>query len=109
MLTRHTIERLTQRMTPERAALVASAIDRLASTLPSLDAYGVRVMRDTASHGTLTIERDGSGESNGTDLWAIIRGRRVVTVMWRRPAQPATREALRVDHIGHVNLAVTER
>ena len=40
-----------------------------------------------------------SNESNGDHVWAIIRDSRLVTIMFRRSTQPATPEALRVDHV----------
>lgn len=35
--------------------------------------------------------------SNGDQVWAIVRGGRVVTMMFRRSTQPATAEAMRVE------------
>lgn len=41
----------------------------------------------------------GGNDSNGDNLWAIIRGRELVTMMFRRSDQPATATALRVDKV----------
>ena len=38
-------------------------------------------------------------ESNGNQIWAVIRQQRVVTVMLRRSTQPETPKALRVDRV----------
>jgi hypothetical protein len=44
--------------------------------------------------------------SNGDDVWAIIRRNKVVTLMLRRSAQPATPDALRVDRVYRMKGAV---
>lgn len=41
-------------------------------------------------------ERGGLIGSNGDEVWAIVRGHSITTVMLRRSDQPATNEALRV-------------
>jgi hypothetical protein len=40
-----------------------------------------------------------SRESNGNEVWSIIRDKRVVTLMLRRDDQPKTRTALRVERV----------
>jgi len=37
--------------------------------------------------------------SNGNEVWAIVRGGSLVTVMLRRETQPKTPEALKVDNV----------
>ena len=106
MNTQHASERIAERLDSGSAWTLARAIERLAreACRPDLS-YAVMVYRDTRTHGTFTINPDGTGPSNGTDLWAIIRNRTVVTVMWRRTAQPMTTDAFRVDTIRRVALA----
>lgn len=49
-------------------------------------------------------ERYGEGASNGDTLWAILRDRKVVTIMRRRSTQPSTPAALRVDEVVRLGL-----
>jgi hypothetical protein len=44
-----------------------------------------------------------TNKSNGDQVWIIIRGGRLVTVMFRRSTQPDTCEALRVDRVVKFN------
>ncbi|MCU0505466.1 MAG: hypothetical protein MUE82_06775 [Chloroflexi bacterium] len=44
-------------------------------------------------------------ESNGNQLWAIIRDHRVVTLMLRRDDQPARPDRLRVDRVMRLQAA----
>ena len=64
--------------------------------------YALRLYVDTKSNGRMTFNADGTGESNGNVLYAIVRNGSVFTVMWRRDSQPATNQSLRVSHIGTV-------
>lgn len=106
MNTQHASERIAERLEPGASWTIARAIETLARTVCHPDkSYAVMVYRDTANHGTFTINPDGTGPSNGTDLWAIIRNRTVVTVMWRRTAQPVNPAAFGVDTIRRVALA----
>ena len=43
--------------------------------------------------------RPWSNESNGDTVWAIVRDRDLVTIMFRRSTQPSTRKALRVAEV----------
>jgi hypothetical protein len=52
----------------------------------------------TEFHGD-TNERIDERESNGEDLWVIIREGRCVTLFWRRSEQPIVAELLRVDRV----------
>lgn len=40
-----------------------------------------------------------SNESNGNEVWAIIRNNTLITVMLRRNTQPSTPQSLRVDKV----------
>lgn len=102
MNTQHASERIAERLEPGASWTIARAIEQLAATTDPRRSYAVMVYRDTQPHGTFRIDADGTGPSNGTDLWAVIRNRTIVTVMWRREAQPATPEAFRVDVIKRV-------
>lgn len=100
----HAEQRLAERMTPAEATVLGAAITRLAATLdPRLD-YAVHIGRLTETRGSWTFEPDGSGTSNGNSIWAIIRHGRIATVMYRRDAQPSTKQAFRVDVIGRAKL-----
>lgn len=104
MNTQHASERIAERLSPSESDTLASAIERMARSMPDSRGYAVMVTRVDVPRGTFTINADGTGPSNGTDLYAIIRNRTVVTVMWRRQAQPVTPDAFRVDIVGKVSL-----
>ena len=46
-----------------------------------------------------TKDRGGLIGSNGNEVWAIVRGGEIVTVMLRRDDQPKTKAALRVEEV----------
>lgn len=100
----HYIDRLRERMTDHEASVLVSAIGNLAKTLDTSRDYAIHIMRLPETRGHWTFNSDGTGESNGSNVWAIIRKGRVATVMYRRDAQPSTREAFRVDTVGKVKL-----
>lgn len=102
--TNHASERIAERLTVAESSLLASAIERMAASMPDNRSYAVMVTRVDVPRGTFTINPDGTGPSNGTDLYAIIRDRTLVTVMWRRTAQPTAPDAFRVDVVGRVTL-----
>lgn len=104
MQTLHATERIAERLSPAESTILAHAIDRLARTMPDSRAYAVLVARVPVARGTFVIHPDGTGPSNGTDLYAIIRNRSIVTVMWRRTAQPTDAASFRVDVVGKVAL-----
>ncbi len=66
--------------------------------------HAIRLFTDTKNNGHWTFNADGSGDSNGNVLYAIVRGGNLVTIFWRREIQPATLDALRVSHIGKVSV-----
>lgn len=105
MNTQHASERIAQRLETGRAWTLARGIETLARTMRPDLSYAVMVYRDNVNHGEFRIDADGTGPSNGTDLWAIIRNRTLVTVMWRRTAQPTNPAAFSVDVVGGVALA----
>lgn len=61
----------------------------------------VRDYGSVAVHMTTLPESHGEYwvESNGSQVWAVIRDGRVVTLMLRREDQPGTPDRLRVDHV----------
>ena len=100
----HATERIAERLTFTESVHLASAIVNMAQNMPDNRAYAVMVHRVKESRGTFAIEPDGTGPSNGTDLYAIVRNRTLVTVMWRRTAQPVSPDAFRVDIVGKATL-----
>jgi hypothetical protein len=65
-----------------------------------------RCDRDTAvrlAEVAAMVGQPWSDESNGDHLYAIIRGGRVVTILWRRSTQPASPEAFRVQRVMSFN------
>lgn len=106
MNTEHAAARIAERLAPGEAFTLARAIETLAQSpyMRADKSYAVMVARVETPRGTFTIHPDGTGPSNGTDLYAIIRNRTIVTVMWRRQAQPVTPDAFRVDVVGKVAL-----
>ena len=90
-VTRHAVERAVDRI---RAAGLDPA-DVLRRALAEARTCEV----DTAVKVATLPEMVGeawSSDSNGDDVWAIVRGRHVVTLMLRRSTQPATALALKV-------------
>jgi hypothetical protein len=55
--------------------------------------------RDVAVFVGRVADRGGLIGSNGDQVWALVRGGEVITVMLRRSTQPATAAALRVDAV----------
>ncbi len=104
MNTQHAVTRLSERMTPSEAAIIADAINGLASSLRDNRSYAIMLGRWDTPRGTFRIDADGTGPSNGTDLYVIIRQRSVVTIMWRRAAQPTRPENFDVDIVGKVSV-----
>src|SRR5574339_244291 len=103
-MTAHYVERLTERMAPGEAEVLARAIEKLTAKLDKSLDYAIHVARLPEHRGSWTFEPDGTGTSNGNNIWAIIRHGRIATVMYRRDAQPSTKQAFRVDVVGRVKL-----
>ena len=94
----HAHERITERLgdagfNPTTIGQVFAAAETLAkrSTVAS---EAIRLLHLDAQVNTAYGD-----QSNGDNLWAIIRNGHLVTMMLRRTNQPATASALRVDHI----------
>ncbi len=95
--TLHANNRVTQRL--EDAGYSDAMIGKIGS---ALDYVAPRFNRDTALKVLdldAMVGRAFTNSSNGDQVWAIIRNRRVVTVMLRRATQPATTKALKVDFV----------
>ena len=97
-VTGHGSERAVERMA--QAGLSANRVLDLA------DQVAARTVTDTAVLMVTLPQSAGdqtedvlSRESNGNEVWSIIRDQRVVTLMLRRSEQPKTREALRVESV----------
>lgn len=93
MFTRHALDRIGGR---EISQDLLARVDNLAAHCRMDTA--IRVAR-VSFHGDNTQAYRDRAESNGEEIWAIVRDARVVTMMYRRANQPATREALRVQAI----------
>lgn len=74
----------------EQIAYIATKLGELANTLKVDTAVRVTV---------LPSQQVTNGISNGEEVWAIIRGGDIVTVMNRRATQPRTPNALRVQKV----------
>ena len=102
----HAIERIAKRMRElgykiEQARKIFQTSRQAAaeSGLSGSEAVRITVLKDI--HGT-----PWSDESNGNEIWAIIRSGDLVTVMFRRSTQPSTPEALRVDRVRFLDIEV---
>ena len=89
----HALGRMAERLTPEDR-------DRVTAALAGVDAHryrtnvAVRVARLSRCYGDPWADA-----SNGSDVWAIIRGGSVATVMLRRKQQPTNPAAFNVDRV----------
>lgn len=93
----HALDRIRERLTDDEAVLATFVIRRLETEMSKRYAdksYAVRILRLTAQRHTPWGE-----VSNGDEVWAVVRGGSVRTVMLRRSTQPATPEAMRVDAV----------
>jgi len=95
--TRHAVERTFERVGAaigtELAERLAAAVESYAATCRPFESVAVLVTR------TPFIGTAWSDQSNGDCLVAIVRGRSVVTLMFRRRSQPFNRQALSVDRV----------
>lgn len=93
----HANQRVVERL--EDAGFSPDKIDQIGS---ALDYVAAKMNRSTALR---FLDLDGmvgkawTDRSNGDQAWAIIRNRRVITVMLRRSTQPATPAALKVEQV----------
>lgn len=94
-LTPHGNERLFSRL--QMSGVPSAQIAYLATALAD---FAKKQKADTAVRVTVLSKQEVThGTSNGEEVWAIIRGGSVVTVMNRRGTQPKTPQALRVDKV----------
>lgn len=94
----HAYERVEDRMAEagfnaETRAKVFAAAAMLASQSANRS-EAIRLVTLPAMVGEAWSDR-----SNGNEVWAIVRGRRLVTVMLRRSTQPKTPEAFDVEAV----------
>lgn len=89
----HALGRLAERLSEEDRERVSAALADVESARYRAS-VAVRVARLAQPVG------DPWGvESNGSDVWAVIRGGTVVTVMLRRKSQPTNPSAFGVDRV----------
>lgn len=93
----HAIDRINNRLVsngiaPSDALDIARQLDAYADKCSPFESVAVRI-RSLAAF----IGHAWSDDSNGDTIVAIIRGRQVQTVMFRRRSQPFTRDALNVE------------
>lgn len=96
MVSAHAYQRVFERLTPaEQQELFdrLRVLDTLKHNYCGHD-WGIRVLR-------LGHQRNDawSDESNGDEVWAVLRRGELKTVMLRRSSQPPTAQALRVDKV----------
>jgi len=93
--TNHASERAYERIADAglSARKVLEVSSAIAAKCPASRSVAVKLTTLPESHGEYWVE------SNGNQVWAIIRDRRVVTLMLRRDNQPETSDALRVDFV----------
>ena len=109
MLSPHALDRIHQsgRFSSAETAAVARVADRIAAHWADRDA-AVRIAT-CPYRATGTATDILSRESNGDEVWAIVRQGTVVTVMLRRSTQPVTLDKFRVDTVAHGKRAVLGR
>lgn len=93
MTSTHALGRMAERLTPEDRQRVTDALANVHPEQFKRD-VAVRVARLSSPIGDAWGE-----ESNGSDVWAVIRGGRVATVMLRRKQQPANPRAFGVERV----------
>lgn len=91
--TDHALGRLAERLSPEDRERVTAALAEVTAHKYKAS-VAVRVARLQHPVGTPWGE-----DSNGSDVWAVIRGGTVVTVMLRRKQQPTNPAAFGVDRV----------
>lgn len=96
VVSRHAWQRLYERLTPAEHPEVSRRIARLVENAWRYTEgdYAIRLLRLAGQRNDAW-----SDQSNGDEVWAVVRGGDVKTVMLRRSSQPATAWALRVDHV----------
>ena len=89
----HALGRMAERLTAEDRDRVTAALGRVTAH-KYRTAVAVRVARLSQSYGD-----PWSDGSNGSDVWAVIRGGTVATVMLRRKQQPTNPGAFGVERV----------
>jgi len=89
----HALGRVAERLSPEDAAVVAERLARVEAHKYK-NSVAVRLHRLPQPVG----DPWGDG-SNGSDVWAVIRGGTVATVMLRRKSQPTNPHAFGVERV----------
>lgn len=91
--TGHALGRMAERLTEEDRERVTDALERVTAHRYKAS-VAVRVARLSQAYGD-----PWSDASNGSDVWAVIRGGRVATVMLRRKQQPTNPAAFGVERV----------
>lgn len=89
----HALGRIGERLTPEDADIIA---ERLATVTAHRFKSSVAVRLHRLARPIGDPWSDGS---NGSDVWAVIRGGTVATVMLRRKSQPTNPGAFGVERV----------
>lgn len=92
-MTAHALGQMAERLTAEDRDRVTVALANV-NAHKYRQAVAVRVARLSRSYGD-----PWSDASNGSDVWAVIRGGSVVTVMLRRKQQPTNPAAFGVERV----------
>lgn len=98
-LSEHANERVRTRLAASGLRLTERALERLAAYAATESSAAFKLAQVPGPVGVPM-----SDESNGDELWAVVRDYNVTTLMFRRSTQPATCGALRVDTVHHVPL-----
>ena len=99
MISSHAVERI-------RIRIAQAGLD-LISILNLAEQFAQKTTKDTAillctiqvHIGSTDADYYARQESNGNQVWAIVRDQQVVTFMFRREDPPTTPQALRVDEV----------
>lgn len=82
---------------PDLAAELRPVVESLERMFPN-SSVAARIAVLTAQRGDTTGLRD-YRDSNGDEVWCVVRSGRAVTVFFRRSTQPHTRETFGVDRV----------
>ena len=96
-LTEHALDRVRDRLAANGVRFDDRALARLDANAQRESSAAFLLFALPDHRGDVAGGRDRG--SNGDTVWAIVRGGRVVTVMFRRSAQPQTPAALYVDTV----------
>jgi hypothetical protein len=76
-----------------------AVLDRASKVAARIDGSAAVLMLRLGSKVGDTVGDFHGRDSNGEDVWAVVRNKRVATLMFRRSEQPATKDAFRVDAV----------